>query len=99
MTKNNLYRSKLKIHIRNKHGEEEVQKAFPPKIIQGEYSCHVCQHKTNFKSKLKIHIRRKHGEKEVQKAFPPKIIQGIYNTGRFNSESKYFRQLTFSKVN
>ena len=26
------YRSKLKIHIRKTHGEEEVQKAFPPKI-------------------------------------------------------------------
>ena len=68
------YRSKLKIHIRNKHGEEEVKKAFPQKIIQGKYSCHICQHKSNFKSKLKIHVRRKHGEGEVQKAFPPKII-------------------------
>ena len=25
--------------------------------------------------------------------------QGIYNTGRFNSECKHLRQLTFSKVN
>ena len=25
--------------------------------------------------------------------------QGIYNTGRFNSESKHFHQLAFSKVN
>ena len=66
MTKNNLNRSKLKIHIRNKHGEEEVQKAFPPKIIQGEYSCHVCQHKSNFKSNLRKHIRKLHGADELE---------------------------------
>ena len=60
------YRSKLKIHIRNKHGEEEVQKAFPPKIIQSEYSCHVCQHKSNFKSNLRNHIRKLHGADELE---------------------------------
>ena len=60
------YRSKLKIHIRKKHGEEEVQKAFPPKITQGEYSCHVCPFKSNFRSNLRKHIRRKHGADELK---------------------------------
>ena len=60
------FKSKLKIHIRRKHGEKEVQKAFPPKIIQSEYSCHVCQHKSNFKSNLRKHIRKLHGADELE---------------------------------
>ena len=37
--------------------------------------------------------------KLIIKNVQDKNPQGIYNTDRFNSESKHFRQLTFSKVN
>ena len=61
-----LYRSKLKIHIRKEHGEEEVQKAFPPKITQGEHCCHLCSFKSNFRTNLRKHIKRKHGPDELK---------------------------------
>ena len=36
---------------------------------------------------------------EIYSCLSFRFFQGIYNTGRFNSENKQFRQLTFSKVN
>ena len=54
------------MHIRKEHGEEEVQKAFPPKITQGEHSCHLCPFKSNFRTNLRKHIKRKHGPDELK---------------------------------